>query len=388
MVNKPIAPKMTESAGQSAAAPSRQYRVAEAIIGDREKQLVNEALDTGWVSSAGPFVEEFERSFASYCGSPFASSACNGTTALHLALAAIGIGPGDEVIIPAITFFATAEAVVYCGAVPVIADVDPDHWCLTAATIQSVLTPRTRAVIPVHLFGQPAPLNEIAKAYPTLQIVEDAAEAHGARLGNRIVGTIGITGAFSFYGNKLMTTGEGGMVLSSDSGVHERINQLRSHGTSPAKRYWHDLIGFNYRMTNIQAALGLAQLERLDSVIQHRRRLITWYKDQLSGIEGLSFQASVPDSESVYWMIAVLFDGWKDYEDRDAVAAELGRLGIETRPMFYPLNEMPVCNDFPRAPGLTNAARIARTGIVLPSGPDLTEDDVSYICDHFRRVIH
>jgi len=379
MTNSPGKPKMTEK--------PRHYRVAEAIIGDREKQLVNQALDTGWVSSAGPFVEQFERSFAAYCKAPFATAVSNGTVALHLALAAMGIKPGDEVIVPAVTFFATAEAVVYCGATPVIADIDPDHWCLTEKTIESVLSSRTRAIIPVHLFGQPAPMDQIKNIFPSLMIIEDAAEAHGATVGSRYAGTIGETGIFSFYGNKLLTTGEGGMILTSDPEIHQRMNQLRNHGSSPAKRYWHDYVGFNYRMTNLQAALGVAQLERLDEVIAHRRRLFDWYGEQLAGIEGISLQGSVPDTRSVYWMIAVCIDKWKSYDQRDAAAKELAEAGIETRPMFYPLNEMPACAEFPHAPDLNVSARIARSGIMLPSGPTLTENDVSYICEHFRRVI-
>ena len=366
---------------------TRQYRVAEAIIGDREKQLVNQALDTGWVSSAGPFVEQFERSFADYCNAPYATAVCNGTVALHLALAALRIKPGDEVIVPAVTFFATAEAVVYCGATPVIAEIDPDHWCLTAETIESVLTSRTRAVIPVHLFGQPAPLDQIKSAFPNLLMIEDAAEAHGATVGGRYAGAIGETGVFSFYGNKLLTTGEGGMILTPDSEVHKRMNQLRNHGASPAKRYWNDYVGFNYRMTNLQAALGVAQLERLDDVIAHRRKLFGWYREQLAGIDGLSFQGTVPDSRTVHWMIAVCVDRWDSYEMRDAAGIRLANVGIETRPMFYPLNEMPACTEFPHASDLSVSSRIARSGIVLPSGPTLAEDDVAYICEHFKSVL-
>ncbi|HZS48612.1 MAG TPA: DegT/DnrJ/EryC1/StrS family aminotransferase [Blastocatellia bacterium] len=367
--------------------PSRTYRVAEAIIGEAEKRLVNEALDTGWVSSAGPFVEKFEKSFAEHCGSSYAASVSNGTTALHLALAALGVGPGDEVIVPAITFVATASAVAHCGAVPVIADVDPDHWCLTPETIENVLTPLTRIIIPVHLFGTPAPLKEIQSAFPRIQILEDAAEAHGARLHGGTAGTIGIAGVFSFYGNKLLTTGEGGMIVTSDPELHDQIKRLRNHGTSPTKRYWHDQIGFNYRMTNIQAALGLAQMSRLDAVIEHRRNLASWYKQHLSDLDDIRFQDSVPDSEPVYWMIALCLDRWKTYEQRDEVMAELALHGIETRPMFYPLNEMPACANFPRSKSLDNAARIARSGIVLPSGPTLTEEDVAYICDRFKQAL-
>ena len=366
---------------------TRQYRVAEAIIGDREKQLVNQALDTGWVSSAGPFVEQFERSYADYCKVPHATAVCNGTVALHLALAALDIKPGDEVIVPAVTFFATAEAVVYCGATPVIAEIDPSHWCLTAETIESVLTSHTRAIIPVHLFGQPAPLDQIKSAFPDLLIIEDAAEAHGAMIGNRYAGSVGAAGVFSFYGNKLLTTGEGGMVLTSDSDLHKRMNRLRNHGASPTKRYWNDQVGFNYRMTNLQAALGVAQLERLNDVIAHRRKLYQWYREQLASLDGISLQGSIPDSQSVHWMIAVCVNQWDTYEMRDAAAVRLASAGIETRPMFYPLNEMPACAEFPHASDLTVSARIARSGIVLPSGPTLTEDDVAYICEHLKSVL-
>src|ERR1700759_726677 len=259
--------------------PDNFIPISRPYIGAREKQLVLEALDSGWVSSIGKYIDDFEAGFARYCGTEYAGAVSNGTTGLHLALAALELQPGDEVIIPDLTFVATANAVAYTGATPVLADIDPDTLCIDAASVKSLISDKTRAIIPVHLYGHPADmdaLTEIAHAN-ALAIIEDAAEAHGAEYKGRRVGGLGKCGVFSFYGNKIITTGEGGMLTTNDADFHARAKRLRDHAMSPGRRYFHEKRGFNYRITNLQAALGVAQLERIEDFLARRAEIMGWY---------------------------------------------------------------------------------------------------------------
>ncbi|MEM4522680.1 MAG: DegT/DnrJ/EryC1/StrS aminotransferase family protein, partial [Nitrososphaeria archaeon] len=257
------------------------YPVAEPEIGDEELKNVIEAVKSGWVSSKGRFIDEFESSFAKYVGVKYGIATSNGTAALHLALAGLNIGSDDEVIVPDLTFAATINAVLYTRAKPVIVDINPEYWCIDPTKLEKAITSKTKAIILVHLYGHPCdmePIMEIAEQH-NLYVIEDVAEAHGAEYKGRKVGSFGHISCFSFYGNKVITTGEGGMCLTNDREIAERIKILRDHGMSPEKRYWHDVIGFNYRMTNLQAALGLAQLGKIERFIEKKREIAKKYEE-------------------------------------------------------------------------------------------------------------
>ena len=266
--------------------------VSRPSIGEKEIAYVSDAIASGWVSSLGPYIESFERGFAEFVGTNYALTASNGTTGLHLALVAAGIKAGDEVVVPDLTFIATANAVVHAGAKPVFADIDAETLCIDPQAAARVITPRTRAIIPVHLYGHPADMdaiNAIADAHGLL-VIEDAAEAHGATYKGQRVGGLGKCGVFSFYGNKVITSGEGGMITTNDEALYQTAKRLRDHAMSPTRRYWHEEIGYNYRITNLQAALGLAQLERIEDFIQRRREIMDWYRAGLTGVRAAAPQ--------------------------------------------------------------------------------------------------
>ena len=339
---------------------------------------VLECIDTGMLSSLGPFVRRFEQGFGGLCGASHAVAVSNGTNALHLALAAAKIGPGDEVIVPALTFVAPASAVTYTGARPIFADVTPETWTIDVRDVRRRLTPRTRAIIAVHLYGHPAdmdPLLEIARERDLL-LIEDAAEAHGARYKGRVVGAIGDVGCFSFYGNKLISTGEGGMLVTNDASLAARAALLRDHAMAPNRYYFHAEVGFNYRMTNLQAAVGCAQLEDFETILARKREITCQYATRLSGVRGLSLPKQAAWAESVYWMYSVLVEP-EFGRTRDDVMAALREQGIDTRPFFVPLNLLPV---YPAQDACPVAEEVARKGINLPSGPTLTTAEIDQVC--------
>jgi len=350
--------------------------ISQPLIGAREKELVLDALDSGWVSSIGKYIDEFETGFARYCGTEFALTVSNGTTGLHLALEALGIGPGDEVIIPDLTFVATANAVAYTGATPVLADVDPDTLCLDPASVEALLSPRTRAIMPVHLYGHPAEmdaLNEIADAHG-LAVIEDAAEAHGAEYRGRRVGNLGRCAVFSFYGNKVITTGEGGMLTTNDPELYQRARRLRDHAMHPKRRYFHEERGFNYRITNLQAALGVAQLERIDDFLSRRTEIMDWYREAIPATNQVRLNRVKSWAKSAYWMVCLEVD-WFDEKRRDRFMQSLRSRGIDSRPYFCTLSSMPMYNQAP----LPVAASKARIGLNLPSYYELTKSDVGRV---------
>jgi len=351
--------------------------VAEPVLGEEELNNVVEAVKSGWISSKGKFVSEFEEEFARYCGVKHGVATANGTVALHLALVALGIGEGDEVIVPTLTFVATANAVRYTGAKPVFIDSHPDYWCLDPQKIEEAISSRTRAIIPVHLYGHPCDMdaiNDIAKKH-NLYIIEDAAEAHGAEYKGKKVGSFGDIACFSFYGNKLITTGEGGMCLTDDEALAEKMKILRSHGMNPNKRYWHDVIGFNYRMTNLQAAVGVAQLKKLDRFITRKREIAKTYNALLEDIKGINLPPEMPWAKNVYWMYSVLVT--EEFGiDRDNWARELEAKGIETRPFFIPVHLMPHYN---QGKIFLAAEELSQKGINLPSSIKLTELEIKSI---------
>jgi perosamine synthetase len=379
--------------------------VAAPIIGEREIAYVTDAVRSGWVSSIGPYIDRFEESFARYSGVKHAIAVSNGTVALHLALHAMGVGPGDEVIVPDLTFAATAHTVLQTGAVPVLADVDAETWCLDPRAVERAITPRTKVIVPVHLFGHPADmpaLNAIARPRG-IKVLEDAAEAHGASISvgeaePRKVGALGDIGSFSFYGNKLMTTGEGGMLTTDDDALARRCRFLKDHGMSPERRYFHTELAFNYRMTNLQAALGVAQLEQLEAFIEKKRRIMSLYREALAGVRGITLNPEATGTRNVFWMVSVVL-GDEITRSRDEVAARLKARGVDSRPFFVPMSALPhlarcttvnasgaphdgaASGPKPRAgdagAGCPVSARLSARGLNLPSGCGLTDAEVA-----------
>jgi perosamine synthetase len=303
-----------------------------------------------------------------------------------LALLGLGVGPGDEVIVPSLTYIATANAVAYCGATPVFADSDPKTWCLSAASVSRLLSPRTKGIIPVHLYGHPCDmdaLQEVADANH-LWIVEDCAEAFGATFDGQPVGSFGAASMFSFFGNKILTTGEGGMVVTDDDQLAARMRLVKGQGMDPSKRYWHPIIGYNYRMTNIAAAIGLGQLEHVDQLMGDRKRIAGWYRDRLRNLPGLTLPGEAPGASNIYWLYSVLLD---DPVLRDPLMAELAKAEIETRPLFYPVHVFPMYRQCRTDAGCEVACDLSSRGINLPTSSYLAEDDIDVIAAELRRVL-
>jgi perosamine synthetase len=363
---------------------SQFYPVSQPSIGSKEIAYVSDAVASGWVSSLGRYIEEFESRFASFCGTRYALAVSNGTTGLHLALVTLGIGANDEVIVPDLTFVATANAVVHSGASVVPVDVDESTLCIDVAAIERALTPRSRAIMPVHLYGHPAAMQAIADVARKhdLYVIEDAAEAHGARIRGRRVGGFGHCGVFSFYGNKIITSGEGGMLTTDDEALYLRAKRLRDHAMSPERRYWHTEIGYNYRMTNLQAALGLAQLERIEEFLEQRQQLMQWYRAELADIPGLRLNRQHSDCTNVYWMVCLEVAGLRE-DSRDRLMRELKSKGVDSRPYFYPISDLPMYR--PADTPVTH--RIYQLGINLPSYFDLKRQDVAAICAVVRLAV-
>jgi perosamine synthetase len=355
-----------------------EYRIPvyKPEITPEDVDAIRDAAASGWVSSKGPYIEKFEDQFAKYVGTRHGVATSNGTTSLHLALAALGIGPGDEVVVPSFTFVAVANAVRYLGATPVFADSDPSYWGIDPSDIEKKVGRRTKAVIAAHMYGHPCDMERIAALARShnLTLVEDCAEAHGAEYKRKKVGGFGEVSCFSFYGNKIITTGEGGMCLTSDAELDLKMRVLRDHGMSRTKKYWHEVVGYNYRMTNLQAALGVSQLRRIDSVIGAKRRLAARYAGLLGEARGFTPAIEMSWARCVYWMYSVLVEAGR--KSRDRLMESLHKRGIESRPFFYPIHTLP-----PYATGqrLPNAELISANGINLPSSPQLTETEVKEV---------
>ncbi len=344
-----------------------------------EKKYVNKCLDSSWISSRGDFVTKFEEEFENYIDIEKATSVSNGTVALHLALYALGIKKGDEVILPSLTYVASANSVAYVGATPVFADSNIDTWNIDKESIVKKITPKTKAIMIVHLYGNSCDIGgikEICEKY-NLFLIEDAAEAFGTRYKNYHVGRYGDISTFSFFGNKTITTGEGGMIVSKNSDLIERCSYLKSQAVSLSKEYWHDEIGFNYRMTNICAAIGLAQLERANKTISLKRELAENYKSDLSGYP-VTFQKDEAESFNSFWMSSIIVD---DFSRRDELREFLKENGIETRPFFPLMHSLPA---YQNSESLPNAEKLEKSGINLPSYPLLSRKEVSYITSKIK----
>ncbi|HEX8282413.1 MAG TPA: DegT/DnrJ/EryC1/StrS family aminotransferase [Pyrinomonadaceae bacterium] len=370
-------------------APGRpRIPVAAPVFAGREKEYVADCMDSGWVSSGGKYVEMFEAAFAEFCGVRHAIACCNGTAALHVTLAALGVGPGDEVIVPTLTFVATANAVTYCGARPVFVDSEPATWNLDPSLVEEKVTPRTKGIVAVHLYGHPAEMGELRAVARRrgLFLLEDAAEAHGALYKGRPAGSLGDAAAFSFYGNKIIATGEGGMVTTDDDALAGRVRLLRGQGVDPERRYWFPVVGYNYRMMNLPAAIGLAQLERADWHTRRRREVAEGYLNLLRGLPCLRQQEESQWVRHAYWMFSVVLGGQSNV-GRDTLMARLDERGVETRPLFHPLHLLPPYREAARGEEFPVAEWLARRGLSLPTWAGLSPEDLRYVCESLRESL-
>lgn len=352
------------------------------LIG-HELKYVKECIKTNWISSLGRFVTDFEEGFADFSDCRYGISTCNGTVALHLALKALGIGKNDEVIVPDLTFIATANAVCYSGAKPVLIDSEELTWNIDPLKIEDKITSRTKAIIVVHLYGHPVQMDAILKIAHkhNLYVIEDACEAHGALYKARKVGSIGHVGIFSFYGNKIITTGEGGMITTNNKKFNERAKFLRDHAMSKHRRYFHSEIGFNYRITNVQAAIGLAQLEKIDYLIGDKIRVARFYNALLGDVNGITLPPEEKWAKNVYWMYSVLIDSRR----RDILMRKLMDSGIETRPFFIPMHRLP---PYREKGNFTISDKLSRQGISLPCFTGIKNSEIEYICDRIKNILN
>jgi len=364
--------------------------VSEPLLDDLTLAYASEAMRSGWISSEGRFIAEFERRWAEYCGVGHGIAVCNGTVALELAMAALELPAGSEVILPSFTIISCVAAVLRAGCRPVLVDCDVETWCLDVAEVERKLTERTRAIMPVHMYGHMAEMNrlaELAQRYH-FAIVEDAAEAHGAEYHGRRAGGIGAMGCFSFYANKIITTGEGGMVVTDDEKLAERARSLRNLCFRREQRFLHNALGYNFRLTNVQAAMGVAQIERIEDHVARKRRLASFYTDRLRDIGGLQLPAERPGVKNVYWMYGVVLHDSVAL-DAAAFAKRLREHGVDTRPFFLGMHEQPVLRERGLFEGESYPVteRLARRGLYLPSGLGLGEAEIDKICGAVRQCL-
>lgn len=373
--------------------------VNEPLLGERELKNISDCVRTGWVSSVGQFIEQFEESWASYCGRRYGVAVSNGTVALQLAVASLGLEPGDEIIMPTFTIISCALAVIYNDCVPVLVDSAPETWCMDVDQVEGKITPCTKAIMPVHIYGHPVdmdPVLELAEKHG-LAVIEDAAEAHGAEYLSgrdtsdpvwRRCGSFGTLSCFSFYANKLITTGEGGMVLTDDLALAERIRSLRNLCFQPERRFYHEELGYNFRLTNLQAGLGLAQLERMEEIIARKRWMGKEYTRRLQGLPGLQLPVEEPWARSVYWMYGVVLSEEIGMDNAE-FALRLAERGVDTRPFFLGMHEQPALLQRGLFAGerYPIAERLARYGLYLPSGLALTEEQLGRVCEGVWEVL-
>lgn len=354
-----------------------KYPVYKPQLSGNEKKYVNECLDSTWISSKGKFINEFEKKFAEYLGVEYAASVSNGTVALHVALLALGVGPGDEVIVPTFTYIASVNSITYTGAKPVFVDSDPRHWQMSVNDVKKKINNKTKAILAVHLYGHPCDIDELKKISDEkeLFLIEDTAEALGSEFEGKKVGTFGDIATFSFFGNKTITTGEGGMVITNDRELYKKTIHIKGQGLADNREYWHNIIGYNYRMTNICAAIGLAQLEYINDVINKKREIAQWYRNELKNLPLVFLDEVNEKFYSTYWMISILAE---NQETRDKIRKHLLQNGVETRPAFNPVHLMPMyLKDDMHFPV---AVDLGKRGINLPSYPALNYNDVKSIC--------
>jgi perosamine synthetase len=364
--------------------PKKIILTAGPSINAKEIKYVTDAVKNGWNFHYRDYIEKFEAAFAKYIGVKYAIALSSGTGALHAGVLALGIGQGDEVIIPEITFAASAYVVRYAGATPVFVDVEKDSWCIDPKKIEGLITKRTKAIMPVHIYGNVSdmnPVKEIARKHK-LSIIEDACPSLGAMYNGKMTGNLSDVAAFSFQGAKIAVTGEGGMLVTDNEDIYKKAKYWSDNAKDPNKTFWHTDIGFMYRMSNLLAALGLAQLERNDQFVDKKRKIFNWYKERLYGIDGISLNSERIGTKNIYWMSSIVLD--KDFgKTRDRVRVELKENLIDTRPFFYPLSMMPMFKHYETP----NAHHVGLNGINLPSGVMLKEEEVDYICKILRRIL-
>ncbi len=369
--------------------------VCEPTLAGNEKKYADECITTNWISSQGRFIEEFERAFAQFCKVKHGVSCCNGTIALHLGLVALGINKGDEVILPTFTMAACVNAILYTGATPVFVDADKETWCIDAAKIEEKVTRKTKAIMPVHIYGHPCNMDTImgiAKKHG-LAVIEDGAEAHGAEHKGKKVGGIGHIGCFSFYANKIITTGEGGMVVTNSDELANKARSLKNLCFGKGdERFMHTGLGYNYRMTNIQAAIGLAQMEKANELVQARRRHAQSYTQLLKGVTGLTLPTEKQWAKNAYWMYGIVLGDEIRMSKQDFMK-KMAEQGIETRPFFIPLHQQPYLKDgtlknAPDCSGVYEAAEwLGKRGLYLPSSSSLKESQIKRVCDAVKGIV-
>jgi perosamine synthetase len=353
-------------------------------ISQKEVDYVSDAAKNGWNEHWSDYLHKFEKAFAEYIGVKYAMATSGGTGALHLGLASMGIGPGDEVIIPEITYFACSDVTVLLGAKPVFVDVLPDTWCIDPQAVERAITPRTKAIMPVHIYGNPAEMDQIMKIAHKhhLRVIEDACPAVGAVFKGHRPGSYGDFGAFSFQGAKIMVTGTGGMLVTNDKKLFERAQYLNNHGEELGKKFFQTSIGFSFEMSNLQAAFGLAQLERIEEFVDKKRQIFDWYFEQLGSIPGITMNAERPDTKSNRWMSSIIFDDSLGI-DRDEFRQRMKNEEVDTRPFFYPISQFPMFTE----QDTPVAHHVAEQGINLPSGLMLTKKQVDFVCSKVKKVL-
>lgn len=363
-------------------------------ITQKEIDYVTDAVTNAWYGNANIYHDRFERAFAEYLGRRYAIALPSCTAAIHLALGALGVGPGDEVVVPDATWIASSAPITYVGATPVFADMDERTWCLSPQSFEDCITPRTRAVIAVDLYGNMPDMDaivEIARQHQ-VAVIEDSAEAVGSEYKGRRAGSFGDASVFSFHGSKTLTTGEGGMLLTDDDDLRARALFLRDHGRKPGdKMFFNHQVAYKYKMSSMQAALGLAQLERIDELLAQKRRIFSWYQERLCDVKGIQLNASSPDARNVYWMVTVVLDPEHGIRKEELMQL-MDEQNIDCRPFFFPLSSIPAYRDTEQA-GLARvrnrvAYRITPYGINLPSGLSLTEEKVAYVCDTLKAALN
>jgi perosamine synthetase len=362
-------------------------------ITQKEIDYVTDAVTNAWYGNANIYHDRFERAFADYLGVKYAVTLPSCTSAIHLSLLALGIGLGDEVIVPDITWIASAAPINYVGATPVFADIDPMTWCISADSIMSYITPKTKAIIPVNLYGGMADMDAIlaiANKY-NLAVIEDAAESIGSEYHNRKSGSFGDTGVFSFHGSKTLTTGEGGMLVTDRDDLYQRILFLRDHGRKPGDRLFYNTeVAYKYKMSSMQAALGLAQLERIEELIDRKRQIFSWYRAELDSLSGITLNYEPPNTKNTYWMVTAIFDSYLGL-DKHQIMDALSNKQIDTRPFFHPLSSLPAYEHLPAArlahDRNQSSYQISKYGINLPSGMNIKLEDVAYISQQLKRIL-
>ena len=366
--------------------PRGNFRISvlEPSLKGNELDYVTECIESNWISSQGKFVTQYEKVFEEFHSGTHALAVSNGTVALHLALVALGVGPGDEVIVPNLTFAASANAVIHAGASPVFCEIDSSTWCIDPNEVKRLVGPKTKAIMPVHLYGQPCDMDALKEicAENNLLMLEDAAEALGSEWKERRVGTFGDAATFSFFGNKTISTGEGGMIIFKDPLNAEKARVLRDHGMSKQKRYWHENVGYNYRLTNLQAAIGVAQMEKAQKIIDKKLAIFRIYNSLLKQVAGIrQLPSQTNGTLHSNWLYGIILD---PMINRNDLCEELLAQGIETRPFFYGLHRMPPYEHFKRSRSLKFSENISRNGLSLPTSVNLTNENLVTITNSLR----